>query len=232
MRMERMGWYLATMLLFLGTAYTLESHAEGIKIGYIRGISATCDKFIDSVRKEMVTAYAETNSPGGVLGGPIEVVWHESWTRPNRGADQAGELTVSDNDGTYPNDCGLLGYNVMYIIARAIENAGSTDPEMIPKTFGTMTFNSNQGEIQTRTCANAFDESTFVGQSETPNMHSFPVLKHIPSFTNDQNTYAMHQDQNTAVDPPCAPYCHCRPPICSTCQGICATCPSCKHQTQ
>ena len=92
---NRTGASLATAVLALGTAIG-GAQAAGIKIGYVGGISGACGGLTHSARKAMEIAQGEINSAGGVLGGPIEIVWRDSKTKPDEGAKQARDLILSE----------------------------------------------------------------------------------------------------------------------------------------
>ena len=85
----------AAALLAIGSAFG-PAHAAGVKIGYVGGISGACGGLTHSARKAMEIAQDEINSAGGVLGGPIEIVWRDSKTKPDEGAKQARDLILSE----------------------------------------------------------------------------------------------------------------------------------------
>ena len=89
------GTPLAAALLALGTAFGA-AQAAGVKIGYVGGISGACGGLTHSARKAMEIAQSEINSAGGVLGGPIEIVWRDSKTKPDEGAKQTRDLILSE----------------------------------------------------------------------------------------------------------------------------------------
>ena len=91
----RFGAPLAAALLAVGSALG-PAHAAGVKIGYVGGISGACGGLTHSARKAMEIAQAEINAAGGVLGGPIEIVWRDSKTKPDEGAKQARDLILSE----------------------------------------------------------------------------------------------------------------------------------------
>lgn len=91
----RFGAPLAAALLAVGSALG-PAHAAGVKIGYVGGISGACGGLTHSARKAMEIAQGEINSAGGVLGGPIEIVWRDSKTKPDEGAKQARDLILSE----------------------------------------------------------------------------------------------------------------------------------------
>ena len=91
----RIGTPLAAALLALGTAFGA-AQAAGVKIGYVGGISGACGGLTHSARKAMEIAQSEINSAGGVLGGPIEIVWRDSKTKPDEGAKQTRDLILSE----------------------------------------------------------------------------------------------------------------------------------------
>ena len=91
----RIGTPLAAALLALGTAFGA-AQAAGVKIGYVGGISGACGGLTHSARKAMEIAQDEINSAGGVLGGPIEIVWRDSKTKPDEGAKQTRDLILSE----------------------------------------------------------------------------------------------------------------------------------------
>ena len=91
----RFGAPLAAALLAIGSALG-PAHAAGVKIGYVGGISGACGGLTHSARKAMEIAQGEINSAGGVLGGPIEIVWRDSKTKPDEGAKQARDLILSE----------------------------------------------------------------------------------------------------------------------------------------
>lgn len=91
----RIGAPIAAALLALGVAYA-PAHAAGVKIGYVGGISGACGGLTHSARKAMEIAQEEINAAGGVLGGPIEIVWRDSKTKPDEGAKQARDLILSE----------------------------------------------------------------------------------------------------------------------------------------
>ena len=92
----RFGAPLAGVLLAVGSALGPAAHAAGVKIGYVGGISGACGGLTHSARKAMEIAQGEINSAGGVLGGPIEIVWRDSKTKPDEGAKQARDLILSE----------------------------------------------------------------------------------------------------------------------------------------
>lgn len=91
----RFGAPFAAALLAIGGALG-PAHAAGVKIGYVGGISGACGGLTHSARKAMEIAQDEINSAGGVLGGPIEIVWRDSKTKPDEGAKQARDLILSE----------------------------------------------------------------------------------------------------------------------------------------
>ena len=91
----RIGAPIVAALLALGVAYG-PAHAAGVKIGYVGGISGACGGLTHSARKAMEIAQEEINAAGGVLGGPIEIVWRDSKTKPDEGAKQARDLILSE----------------------------------------------------------------------------------------------------------------------------------------
>ena len=91
----RIGTPLAAALLALGTAFGA-AQAAGVKIGYVGGLSGACGGLTHSARKAMEIAQSEINSAGGVLGGPIEIVWRDSKTKPDEGAKQTRDLILSE----------------------------------------------------------------------------------------------------------------------------------------
>ena len=88
----------------LGPAY-----AAGVKIGYVGGISGACGGLTHSARKAMEIAQDEINSAGGVLGGPIEIVWRDSKTKPDEGSKQARDLILSEKVDLLTGVCLELG---------------------------------------------------------------------------------------------------------------------------
>ena len=91
----RIGTPLAAALLAFGTAFGA-AQAAGVKIGYVGGLSGACGGLTHSARKAMEIAQSEINSAGGVLGGPIEIVWRDSKTKPDEGAKQTRDLILSE----------------------------------------------------------------------------------------------------------------------------------------
>ena len=91
----RIGMTVAAATLALGAALG-PAHAAGVKIGYVGGISGACGGLTHSARKAMEIAQGEINDAGGVLGGPIEIVWRDSKTKPDEGAKQARDLILSE----------------------------------------------------------------------------------------------------------------------------------------
>ena len=91
----RIGMTVAAATLALGAALG-PAHAAGVKIGYVGGISGACGGLTHSARKAMEIAQEEINAAGGVLGGPIEIVWRDSKTKPDEGAKQARDLILSE----------------------------------------------------------------------------------------------------------------------------------------
>ena len=91
----RIGTGLAAALVAFGVG-TGAAHAAGLKIGYVGGISGACGGLTHSARKAMEIAQGEINAAGGVLGGPIEIVWRDSKTKPDEGAKQARDLILSE----------------------------------------------------------------------------------------------------------------------------------------
>ena len=91
----RIGMAVAAATLALGAALG-PAHAAGVKIGYVGGISGACGGLTHSARKAMEIAQGEINDAGGVLGGPIEIVWRDSKTKPDEGAKQARDLILSE----------------------------------------------------------------------------------------------------------------------------------------
>ena len=94
-RPNRIGMTVAAATLALGAAFG-PAYAAGVKIGYVGGISGACGGLTHSARKAMEIAQAEINDAGGVLGGPIEIVWRDSKTKPDEGAKQARDLILSE----------------------------------------------------------------------------------------------------------------------------------------
>ena len=93
----RIGAPLAAVVLAIGALFgSATSAAEGIKIGYVGGLSGACGGLTHSARKAMEIAQEEINSAGGVLGGPIEIVWRDSKTKPDEGAKQTRDLILSE----------------------------------------------------------------------------------------------------------------------------------------
>ena len=90
----RIGMTAAAATLALGAALG-PAHAAGVKIGYVGGISGACGGLTHSARKAMEIAQGEINDAGGVLGGPIEIVWRDAKTKPDEGAKQARDLILS-----------------------------------------------------------------------------------------------------------------------------------------
>ena len=91
----RIGVPLAAAVLALGASLGA-AQAAGLKIGYVGGISGACGGLTHSARKAMEIAQGEINAAGGVLGGPIEIVWRDSKTKPDEGAKQARDLILSE----------------------------------------------------------------------------------------------------------------------------------------
>ena len=92
----RIGAPLAAAVLAIGAALGSVAQAAGVKIGYVGGISGACGGLTHSARKAMEIAQGEINAAGGVLGGPIEIVWRDSKTKPDEGAKQARDLILSE----------------------------------------------------------------------------------------------------------------------------------------
>ena len=89
------------------------------------------------------------------------------------------------HDGEYPNDWGILGYDVMYIIAGALEKAGSTDPAALREALGAMTFDTLRGEIGMRMIDNTFNAPSFIGVTKMTDDYPFPVMTDVNVIPGD-----------------------------------------------
>ena len=103
-------------------------------------------------------------------------------------ADAAREFVAkyqAAHDGEYPNDWGILGYDVMYIIAGALEKAGSTDPAALRKALGAMAFDTLRGELRMRTIDNTFNAPSFIGVTRMTDDYPFPVMTDVNVIPGD-----------------------------------------------
>ena len=101
-----------------------------------------------------------------------------------------------------PNDWGILGYDVMYIIAGALEKAGSTDPAALREALGAMAFDTLRGELRMRTIDNTFNAPSFIGVTRMTDDYPFPG--------DDGRQRHSGRPHPAGRDPPCRP--SARPP--------------------
>ncbi len=80
------------------------------------------------------------------------------------------------NEGEFPNDWGLLGYDVIYIIAGGIAKAGSTDPAKLREALVGLSFDTLRGPLQMRMIDNTFDAPSYLGVTKNTGEYPFPIM--------------------------------------------------------
>jgi branched-chain amino acid transport system substrate-binding protein len=80
------------------------------------------------------------------------------------------------NDGEYPADWGVLGYDVMYIIKAGIEKAGGTDPLKLRDALTSQTFHTLRGDLTIRKLDNTMDSPVYMGVTKKTPDYPFPVM--------------------------------------------------------
>ena len=80
------------------------------------------------------------------------------------------------NDGEFPNDWGVLGYDAMYIITGGIAKAGSTDPAKLRDALAGMSFDTLRGTLKMRKIDNTFDAPSYIGVTKKTDAYPFPTM--------------------------------------------------------
>ena len=83
------------------------------------------------------------------------------------------------NDGEFPNDWGVLAYDVMYIITGGIAKAGSTDPAKLREALAGMTFDTLRGPLKMRSIDNTFDAPSYLGVTKKTDAYPFPTMSDV-----------------------------------------------------
>jgi len=113
------------------------------------------------------------------------------WTRaPFYGLNSAKAKSVVEkyrkaNKGEYPNDWGLLAYDAMYIIAGAINKAGSTDPVKFREAMASMTFDTVRGPLKMRKIDNTFNAPSYMGVTKMGSTYPFPTMTNVTVISGD-----------------------------------------------
>ena len=89
------------------------------------------------------------------------------------------------HDGEYPNDWGMLGYDVMYIIKAAIDKAGGTDPAKFRQAMGSITFDTLRGPLKMRLIDNTFNAPSFIGVTKMTGKYPFPTMVDVNVIPGD-----------------------------------------------
>lgn len=89
------------------------------------------------------------------------------------------------NDGEYPNDWGMLGYDAMYIIKEGIDKAGGTDPEKFREALASMTFDTMRGPLKMRPLDNTFNAPSYLGVAKMTDTYSFPIMVDVNVIPGD-----------------------------------------------
>jgi len=86
---------VSTASLALGSVAS--ATADGLKIGFVGGLTGACAKLVESELNAVRIAVDNINAAGGLLGEPVEIVVRDSKTKPDEGAKMARELVASEN---------------------------------------------------------------------------------------------------------------------------------------
>ena len=108
-------------------------------------------------------------------------------------------------DGAYPDNQAVLAYDVMHIIADAVELAGSTDAGSIRKALRSGSFFTLRDTLRMRTIDNTFSAPTYIGQMRMTDDYPFPIMTET-QLVPGEITFP-DWGPNLKVDPPCPPHC-------------------------
>ncbi len=89
------------------------------------------------------------------------------------------------NKGEYPNDWGVLAYDVMYFIAEGIKRAGGTDPAKLRKAVTSFTFDSLRGPLRMRFIDNTMNSPSYLGITKNTGEFPFPVMVNVQIIPGD-----------------------------------------------
>ena len=89
------------------------------------------------------------------------------------------------HDGEYPNDWGMLGYDVMYIIKAGLDKAGSTDPAKFREALASMTFDTMRGTLKMRLIDNTFNAPSYLGVTKMTDAYPFPIMADVSVIPGD-----------------------------------------------
>lgn len=89
------------------------------------------------------------------------------------------------HDGEYPNDWGMLGYDVMYFIRDGIKRAGSTDALKLRDAFTSMDFNSLRGKLKMRRIDNTVNSPSYIGITKNTGEYPFPIMVNVNRISSD-----------------------------------------------
>jgi urea transport system substrate-binding protein len=94
--MRTRTWCWLALLGFMGSAPGPAEAADPIKIGAVLPFSGGVELYGAQAKLGLDLAAADINAAGGILGRPVEIVYHDDGTRPNIAAEAARKAAEED----------------------------------------------------------------------------------------------------------------------------------------